>query len=216
MGSCDCSFLPAALDTIVQGINQLTFLTAVGMVEEDDFENKVVSPGFPVGTWEVEQNGTMTFRQLGETVQVTDVVHYMTNFDFMAAGIVTTLIAVLLVIPAYWRYGQLGREVTLGPIEVASAFQAPILTQGRRHRTKDTGRVDDLIKDVGGRKVMYGFVDEHVPSAVGMTTQRTSVYMAAPDRVRPASGVYSPPVSPPTSPTVVRSRGILEEVNEKA
>jgi hypothetical protein len=142
-------------------------------------------------------------------------VHYMTNFDFMAAGVVTTLIAVLLVVPAYWKYGQLGREVTLGPIEVASAFQAPILTQGRRYGVKETGKVDDLLKDVGERKVMYGFVDEHVPSAVGVAVQRTSVYMGAPDRVRPASGIYSPPTSPPGSPTVVRNRGILEEAGEK-
>jgi hypothetical protein len=215
MGSCDCSFLPAALDTVVQGINQLTFLTAVGMANQDDFEGKYVAPGYSVPTWEVERNGTMVFRELGETVQISDVVHYMTNFDFMAAGVVTTLIAVLLVVPAYWKYGQLGREVTLGPIEVASAFQAPILTQGRRYGVKETGKVDDLLKDVGERKVMYGFVDEHVPSAVGVAVQRTSVYMGAPDRVRPASGIYSPPTSPPGSPNVVRNRGILEEAGEK-
>lgn len=215
MGSCDCSFLPAALDAIVQGINQLTFLTAVGMAQQDDFEDRVVTPGFDVSTWEVERNGTMAFRQLDEMVQVTDKVHYMTNYEYMIAGIVTTLAAVLLVIPAYWKYGELGREVTLGPIEVASAFQAPLLTQGRRYAAEEKGNVDDLIKDVGRRKVMYGFVDEHVPSAVGGAVQRTSVYMAAPDKVRRVSGVYSPPTSPLTSPREMRTRGILEGDEEK-
>ncbi|ETN44304.1 uncharacterized protein HMPREF1541_10484 [Cyphellophora europaea CBS 101466] len=236
MGSCDCSFLPQALDTIVESVNQLTFLTAIGMIQQDDFEGQTVSPGFAASTWEVERNATVAFRELSPAVQISDVVYYMTNFEYMVAGVITTLVAVMLVIPSYWRYGQLGRDVTLGPIEVASAFQAPLLTRGRRYRKKDTGDVEDLIKEVGDRKVMYGFVDEHVPSADGggavvgdsdsdggagtgtggtaprpAAVQRTSVYMGPPERVRPASGVYSPPTSPGVgSPRVVSTRAIVE------
>lgn len=74
------------------------------------------------------------------------------------------------------------------------------------------GNLDELIRKVGNRKVVYGIVDEphtgahEEPAASGQTSnmqkrQSVRLAMGEPARVRPVSGVWShPSMSPPTSP----------------
>jgi len=192
------------------------------MVDSSSFQSKPVQAGDAVTITSVGgENSTTTFRQLSGSVQIKDAIYYSTNYAFMAAGIASTLLCVLLVVPSFWRYGELGRNVTLGPIEVASAFRAPMLTEGRSNAKEAGGDIKELLKDVGGRKVMYGFVEEHhhdtvnggedavVGNAVtgaggnGNMKRHASVRLeiAQPERVRPVSEVWSPPMSPsPRSP----------------
>lgn len=206
MGSCDCSFRDESLDTIIEAINQLAFMTAIGMVDNSTFSGRKVEPDETATIVAVGQNASTTFRTLTGTMQVSDVVYYQTNYWFMSFAVLSTLVCIVFVLPSYWKYGELGRDVTLGPIEVASAFRAPMLREGRANGAEAGGDIKELIKDVGDRRVMYGFVDEredhaedHIPRRV-----RNSVKLgiAQPERVRPASGVWSGPNSPrsPTSP----------------
>jgi hypothetical protein len=69
----------------------------------------------------------------------------------MAGALATMLFCVFSVLPSYWGFWQLGRKVTLGPIEIASALGAPVLQQPHAR-----GDVDILLKEVGGREVRYG------------------------------------------------------------
>ena len=98
------------------------------------------------------------------------------------------VICLLLIIPSFWRYGELGRQVTLGPMEIASAFRAPMLETGGAEG-EAAGDVHELIKQVGDRKVVYGFVEER-PAEDGVEKRRT-LCMEAPARVRPVSTVLS-------------------------
>jgi len=194
------------------------------MVDSSSFQSKPVQAGDAVTITSVGgENSTTTFRQLSGSVQIKDAIYYSTNYAFMAAGIASTVLCVILVVPSFWRYGELGRDVTLGPIEVASAFRAPMLTEGRSNAKEAGGDIKELLKDVGGRKVMYGFVEEHHYNTVngsddgvvgnaepgaggnenGNVKRHASVRLeiAQPERVRPVSGVWSPPTSPsPRSP----------------
>lgn len=79
-------------------------------------------------------------------------IHYKTNHGFMYGALASILFCVLCVLPSYWGYWQLGRDVTLGPFEIANAFRAPILD----HPTVANAGVKELIREVGQREVKYG------------------------------------------------------------
>ncbi|KAJ4346141.1 hypothetical protein N0V95_005694, partial [Ascochyta clinopodiicola] len=52
---------------------------------------------------------------------------YTTDFSYVFGALAATLVTVLLVLPVYWGFWHLGRKVTLGPLEIANAFNAPVI-----------------------------------------------------------------------------------------
>lgn len=165
MGSCDCSFRNEALDTIVASINQLTFLVATDMVDTTGFrglprgKTAFPSPLPAANVLAVDSNTTTSFRALsGQAIQLTDVVHYRTHYVYAGLAFGITILCIVLVIPSFWQYGQLGRRVTLGPVDIASAFGAPTLVDNARAEARNEN-IDTLIKHIGNREIVYGFVD---------------------------------------------------------
>ena len=204
MGSCDCSFKDA-LSTLVASVNQLTFLTATSLIAHPYPAN--ITAGTEATVIGITDNTTTVFTPLPHSLQISDVIHYRTHYLFMGLGVASMIICLLLIIPSFWRYGELGRQVTLGPMEIASAFRAPMLETGGA-QGEAAGDVHQLIKQVGDRKVVYGFVEEERPADNGVEKRHT-LCMEAPARVRPVSTVLSgstPPMSPrgPLSPTSSR------------
>lgn len=60
------------------------------------------------------------------TIQV-----YVSNYAFLAVGVAVMLLALIGVMPLFYGFWDLGRDVTLSPIETAKAFGAPVLdTEG--------------------------------------------------------------------------------------
>jgi hypothetical protein len=103
MGSCDCSFRDESLDTVIDAINQLTFLTSIGMIDNSTFSGRKVEPDEGATIFGVGKNSSTTFRPLTGTMQVSDVVYYCTNFWFMGFAVMSTLICIALVLPSYWK-----------------------------------------------------------------------------------------------------------------
>jgi hypothetical protein len=89
-------------------------------------------------------------------IQIVDTVRFKSDYAFMGAALGLMFICILAVIPTYYGYWELGRKVTLGPMEIASAFRAPVL---QHPKLVATGEVDVLLKEVGDRKVRYGEVE---------------------------------------------------------
>jgi hypothetical protein len=93
-------------------------------------------------------------------LQVIDTIRYQYHEPFMWGAIALMLVCIICVLPSYWRFWELGRKVTLGPIEIYSAFQAPVLA----HPGLASGGEADvllkevLLKEVGNRKIRYGEV----------------------------------------------------------
>ncbi len=207
MGSCDCSFHDA-LSTLVAGINQLAFLTATALIQRPAFQPVAGTQTTVVG---VRDNATATFSNIPNTLQISDVIHYHTHYLYLALGVSSTIGCLLLILPAFWRYGVLGREVTLGPVEIASAFRAPVLETGHGEE-KEAGNLKHLIKHVGGRKVMYGYVEEGAQtpdqSSVDGNHNRGSIRLAMeePAKVRPLSGISEPDPQSPRSPVPTSPR----------
>lgn len=83
-------------------------------------------------------------------------VYHWTNYNFAIAAIVCTVAVIICILPAYWGFWQLGRDVTLGPMEIAYAFQGPAFAWVR-----DTnGHVDTLVKAVGDTRVKYAEIND--------------------------------------------------------
>jgi hypothetical protein len=66
----------------------------------------------------------------------------------------TILFAALL----YWGWWQLGRRVSFSPIEIAKAFDAPLL-----QNVNTNSRAKDLLRDVGNLRIRYGAVSQTQP-----------------------------------------------------
>ncbi|KAE9965356.1 hypothetical protein BLS_007692 [Venturia inaequalis] len=104
-------------------------------------------------------NQTATLPFIANVVgdQFSATLQYQTNLGFMFGAIFTMFFCVLCVLPSYWGFWELGRKVTLGPMEIASAFQAPVLDHPTVSRTG--GEVNILLKEVGERRVRYGEIE---------------------------------------------------------
>ncbi|KAH0157093.1 hypothetical protein KCU67_g8051, partial [Aureobasidium melanogenum] len=130
---CDLAFSDPLDYTILQ-LNSLMFVMAVDVWGDN---------------WE---NNNYTFTKDFEAVQYGTSIHYKTNKPYMWGALASMLVCVLCVLPSYWGYWQLGRDVTLGPFEIANAFRAPVLD----HPAVANAGVKDLIREVGQREVKYG------------------------------------------------------------
>ncbi|KAL8243554.1 hypothetical protein R6Q59_009812 [Mikania micrantha] len=138
MGSCDCSFRSNSLDAIINSINELTFLTATGLFNTSgiQFPKNAVSSSFTsvsanmdpkllvdnttvLTAYGIGANVSTNFRNLVGTREIRDVVFYRSDYVYMSVAFALTFICICLVAPIYWKYGELGRDVTLGPIEIA-------------------------------------------------------------------------------------------------
>ncbi len=223
MGSCDCSFRNEALDSIVASINQLTFLVATGMVDTSTFrglprgKTAFPSPLPQASVIAVDSNTTTSFRALsGQAIQLTDVVHYRTHYVYAGLAFGITIFCILLVIPSFWQYGELGRRVTLGPVEIASAFGAPILVDNARAEARNEN-IDTLIKHIGHRKIVYGFVDV---DGDGQIDDHQEMHLQGTNQpglpTTPGLAVTSPGLQTPTlSPALSQTDGQTSTVQKR-
>ncbi len=101
-----------------------------------------------------------------ETTVTGIVQEYQTSFIYMAGGVVATLFTVICVLPVYWGFWELGRKVTLGPLEITNAFGAPIT---KPDQTKHYhGDFDQVLEDVKERRVQYGQLADAAPGEFGI------------------------------------------------
>ncbi|KAK3328258.1 hypothetical protein B0T19DRAFT_442174 [Cercophora scortea] len=56
---------------------------------------------------------------------------FVSNYAWLAAGMTVMFAAVAGVVPLFYGFWALGRPVSLSPVEVANAFGAPVLEEGR-------------------------------------------------------------------------------------
>jgi hypothetical protein len=106
------------------------------------------------GTLEPEQNfttaknWTQSVNYIGTEMKPV----YRTNWNYMAVAIVVSLLGVLGVAPLYygWRDIPKSNIGSFNPIEIAKAFNAPLLD------VVESARMSDIIGQVGGERVKYG------------------------------------------------------------
>jgi hypothetical protein len=122
------------LDHLIRRINMLMFSLSIdSSIDDRDMNNNTVGASIRAQEYSVS-------------------LHYKTDRGFMFGALASILVCVLCVLPSYWGYWQLGRDVTLGPFEIANAFRAPVLD----HPSVANAGVKVLIREVGQREVKYG------------------------------------------------------------
>lgn len=74
---------------------------------------------------------------------------------WLAGGFVVLCLACLAVCPTYWGWWYLGRPVSMSPLEIARAFDAPVFSEADANAT---GK--DLKNAFGDKKFKFNPVDE--------------------------------------------------------
>ncbi|QKX58220.1 uncharacterized protein TRUGW13939_05341 [Talaromyces rugulosus] len=82
--------------------------------------------------------------------RTSSVLIFQSNFRFLLGALSVMTLAVICVLAQFWNWWQLGRRVTLSPIEVANAFGAL-----RTNRRNDLCMIDDILKVAGETTVRY-------------------------------------------------------------
>lgn len=138
---------------LLRKINTLSFVAALYVT------------GAPTTERKVREKNNMSHQTI-ETTVTGIVEQYKTDFAYVGGALAATFITVLLVLPVYWGFWQLGRKVTLGPLEISHAFNAPIIAPDK---TKNHhGDFDEVLNEVGNRRVQYGQLVGAPPGQMGL------------------------------------------------
>ncbi|KAI4929021.1 hypothetical protein J4E85_005644 [Alternaria conjuncta] len=117
------------------------------------------------------------------TTSITGIVEeYLTSSAYVYGALAATFITVILVLPVYWGFWQLGRKVTLGPLEISQAFGAPIIAPDKMKAYH--GDFDQVLEDVGDRRVQYGQLRNAPPGQMGLAEPEKVVVPKASHRWR--------------------------------
>lgn len=131
VNSCSLSFKDPTAD-LLAAARELIFRTAIASANSSSIQSVTA-----------KQSGT---RQVYES-------HYL----FLGLALLVTLIAVVCILITFNGYWVLGRKVTMSPVEIAKAFNAPVLWG-----SDSNAEAKALVKEIGARSVRYGAVmDQH-------------------------------------------------------
>ena len=115
-------------------------------------------------------------------MQTSDVNVYRSEYRFLVASTILTTAFVLLIAPTFFGWWELGRRVTLNPIETAKAFDAELL-----RGVSSNAELSALVSSIGGRRLRLGEVET---SSAGGTATGVQLKFADPGEVvRPRPGV---------------------------
>lgn len=78
---------------------------------------------------------------------------YSVQYRWLFAALVLILLVCLSIFWTYWGWWELGRPVSLDPLETAKAFDAALL-----HRADMNGTAREICDTVGTMRVRYGFM----------------------------------------------------------
>lgn len=108
-------------------------------------------------------------------------IHYESHYAYLVAATVISLVACASLLPTFDKFWTLGRPMSLSPIEVAKAFNAPVL---QSHAPGASNMpVQRLLSVVGSAQVQYGVSSEEY------STGQDRLQMASPGLVeRPTTG----------------------------
>ena len=154
---------------ILRKLNTLSFVTALYI------------KGAP--TTDVNKRKALGMASQNITTSITGIVEeYLTSSAYVYGALAATFITVILVLPVYWGFWQLGRKVTLGPLEISQAFGAPIIAPDKMKAYH--GDFDQVLEYVGDRRVQYGQLKNAPPGQMGLAEPERVVVTKASHRWR--------------------------------
>lgn len=134
------------MDDMINNIREIAFRTAIQAAAENSSLSDSTQTSLATGTF------------LYNT--------YATDRGYMIASTMVGLFGALSVLPLYRGWSQFGRKFSMSPLEVAKAFDAPLLREVDCNSTSK-----QLLQQVPGWRIRYGEVhqaaDEKVRLAFG-------------------------------------------------
>lgn len=100
-------------------------------------------------------SGNSTNEQKLTLQQTKDELVFKSHLEYLAGAVGLMFVTLILVTCTYRGWWQLGRKMTLSPIEIARAYNAPLL---RGNGTSANADVEILLENIGGTQVRYGEV----------------------------------------------------------
>jgi hypothetical protein len=118
------------INNIISKVRELAFHTAI--------QTPRVSPNMA--------NATQVVQYIGQAARTV----YRSNFTIMGVAVLLNFLGVVSTLPLFWRWWQLGRSVSLSPLEVENAFEAPLMREVHGNATQKQIR-----ERIGRKKVRY-------------------------------------------------------------
>lgn len=147
---------------ILSELNTLAFLVSL---QASTYVYRNTSSPPPPQTVTMEQTRTITV--------------YQTAYGYMIGSVVLSSVLLGLIVPTLLGWWELGRPVSLHPIETAKGFDAPVL-----RGLGSNAPLDELVKLVGNRKVRWGEVELHEEdNTSGPRVLQPALMFASPDEV---------------------------------
>lgn len=91
---------------------------------------------------------------------------FESHYSYLAAALALMVLGILVVLPTFHGFWELGRNVSLNPLEVAKAFNAEML-QGEGSNAS----VSRLMQDFGEKEAKYGEVVDDSFQGLGIMEQ---------------------------------------------
>lgn len=155
--TCAVQFSDPTAD-IIRALNEITLRIGLG----------ATNASTPVESYSVQQTKPVN--------------RYKSTPAYWASSLAITLLSIAMIIPSFYGWWQLGRKVSLNPIEMAEAFSAPVL----QHPDAAFQDADHLLELVGQRKVKYVPVEREVGDG-GVVKKMEIVDVESPDAPASAS-----------------------------
>lgn len=115
--------------------------------------------------------------------QTSNIAVFQSHYSFLAAALAIMFLGILVVIPTFHGFWEMGRAASLNPLEIAKAFNAELL-----RGTGSNASVGSLTKEFGSRGVKYGeVIDEGFEDSRNGERQKSGgsrLELADPSRVK--------------------------------
>ncbi|OQO11070.1 hypothetical protein B0A48_05325 [Cryoendolithus antarcticus] len=143
---CNMTFRDPLPNMLAQA-RELMFRTAMGFANETAVRVPVYrTASFPDGFLDDNSTGLETV----SGTQTTTTTVYRTHYGFLIGAVALTVLSLIVVLITYHGFWHLGRDVSLSPLEIAKAFNAPLLASEHSN-----AEADDLVATVGKKHVKY-------------------------------------------------------------
>ncbi|KAK5677388.1 hypothetical protein LTS10_009958 [Elasticomyces elasticus] len=107
-------------------------------------------------------NSSTTQEIAGAQLRTTNV--YQSHYEYLAAAVVLTLASISVVTATLYGFWALGRSMSMSPLEIAKAFNAPLLAA-----EDSNAQAEQLVRSVGARHVRYQEVHGDAEKLVART-----------------------------------------------
>ncbi|KAM3417070.1 hypothetical protein BST61_g8647 [Cercospora zeina] len=147
------------VDDILSMIHELTFRTAMSSTVQINAKDT---------SWYIEEPGvTRIFSpnisnvsHSGQSVKIDRLsleTIYRVNKEWLVAGVAVIWIVCFGVLPTFWGWWTLGRPVSMNPLEIAKAFDAPLFREADHNAT-----ASELVESLEGMSIRYNEEDEEI------------------------------------------------------